>query len=122
MATTTRTNGKRNGWGGRRAGAGRKRGSGALPKAERKEQVTAYLSPERREYLRLFLASGNPSEQLREMIDRCMEMWPGGPGTGGAMKRWPERVEAWRRYNMGEGPCPLGKSLEEVRAMNAAAV
>jgi hypothetical protein len=42
---------------------------------------TVGLTKDQWEWLELWLPSGNPSNQLRELFERCYKFWPSGPST-----------------------------------------
>lgn len=59
--------------GGRRPGAGRKKGEHS------KVFRSVGLTPEQWEFLELWLPGGNSTSQLQELIERCQKFWPAGP-------------------------------------------
>lgn len=76
--------------GGKRPGAGRpKTGRDPLSKVGEKY----YLSPDEREYLRLWAPDGNGSAQLSELIARAQGFWPKGPSTNPTMNR--RQLKQW---------------------------
>lgn len=68
--------------GGRRAGAGRPKGSSNPASLVGKK---VYLTREQWEYLARWDATGTPGHQVGSLIDRAVSFWPAGPRTNPRM-------------------------------------
>lgn len=74
--------------GGRRPGAGRKKGTRTVTERNRVIGKTVYLTGEEWAWIETWLpGAANPTLPLRDVLDRARKFWPNGPTSNAANAR-----------------------------------